>query len=215
MPVTGKIEPIDRDVRLIIDQTLSPAARSKIFAADALSFIQEGDETNRRALGRIPPRTLYVDGRQGAALESVRPDGIIVAVWELLSDLIVWIGEQLLAKSPRLTGRYVASHTLFADGVEVPLGKQVPLADSYVFLNTTPYARKIEGSDTRQPESRQSPDGVYRAVAALAQQEARFRGSNSVRVTYSFRAAIGPSIVGGRRGNRSDARNPAIIVTVR
>jgi hypothetical protein len=215
MPVTVRVEPIDRDVRLIIDETLSPAARSKMFAADALAFIQEGDEINRRVLGRVPPRKVYVDGREGAPLDSVRPDGVIVAEWEILSDLIVWIGEQLVANSPRLSGRYAASHVLFADGEEVPIGEEVPAADEYVFLNIQPYARKIEGDGTRSPESRQAPEGVYRLVAALAQREARFRGAGNVRVTFSFRTAVGPSIIGGRRGNRSQARNPAIIVTVR
>jgi hypothetical protein len=215
MPIITRVEPIDRDVRLIIDETLSPAARSKMFAADALAFIQEGDEINRRVLGRVPPRKTYVDGREGAALETVRPDGVIVAEWEIISDFISWIGEQLVANSPRLTGRYASSHTKFADGEEVPLGDDVPFADEIVFLNIQPYARKIEGDGNRVPESKQSPEGVYRKVAALAQREARLRGIANVRVTFSFRTALGPSIIGGRRGNRSQARNPAIIVTVR
>jgi len=73
-----------------------------------------------------------------------------------------------------------------------------PPAQEYVFVNTTPYARKIEGNKGRPPSSPQAPDGVYQAVATLAR-----KFSNVAKVTFSYR-----TVAGGER-------NPAIIVRLR
>jgi hypothetical protein len=84
---------------------------------------------------------------------------------------------------------------LLADGAEVdPSGANVPPADEYVFINTVPYARRIE-----RGSSSQAPDGVYQAVAMLA----RGRFGNIARITYSFRTVSS--------GKKSE-RNPAVVV---
>ena len=96
--------------------------------------------------------------------------------------------------SPVLTGRFAKSHELFADGVDTENPNIAPPAEEYVFLNTQPYARKIE-----RGRSPQAPDGVYQAVATLAQR----RFGNIARITFSYREV------------RGGERNPAIIVRLR
>ena len=54
-------------------------------------------------------------------------------------------------------------------------------AEEYVFINTQPYARKIEGTGGRRMAP-QAPDGVYQAVATLAQR----RFGNIARITFSL-----------------------------
>lgn len=201
-----RVETIDRDIDLLLRDDLSPAARSRTLAEFAERTIAEASQTNRRILGRDPIKTVYVDGRAGAPLTSVRPDGEIVAEFDVFSDALAWIGAQLERHSPKRSGRYSRSHDLFADGREIPIGSQVPLAEEYVFINTLPYARKIEIG-----QSSQAPDGVYQAVATLA----RRKFGNVGRVSFSYRTAMGGAIVGGRAGNRSAGRYPAIIVTLR
>jgi hypothetical protein len=211
MAVQTRVEPIDRDVRLIIDETLSPAARSRQFASNAGAFILEGDEINRRVLGRVPPRKTFVDGREGAPLESVRPDGVIVAEWELVSDVLVFIADQLRAISPVRSGRYQASHTLFADGTEVPVGNGIPVANEYVFLSDTEYSIKIEGVPGRPPQSKQAPKGVYQITAL----KANGIYGNTAKVRFEWRKPFRGGLVTGKAGNKSDGRVPAIIVTIR
>lgn len=198
--LTTKVEPIDRDVRLILDEELSPSGRSKQFAALAREFLTEADETNRTVLGRIPPNKTFVDGSEGANLESVRPDGVIVREYELIADLLIWISDRLQQLAPVLTGTFRRSIGVFADGTEVALGARLPPASEYVFISGLPYARKIE----RWFE-------LFEVVAA----EARKRFGNVARIGFAFRTAVGGSIIGGRLGNRSEQRNPAIIVSVR
>ncbi len=113
-----------------------------------------------------------VDGRAGASLESVKPGGEIVATFDVGNvDALTWIYQQLREHSPVSHGydpdpnvEYIDSHKLFADGQEVSISEPIQPARQWVFVNTTPYAHKIELG-----MSSQAPDGVYQAVAVLAQ----------------------------------------------
>jgi len=205
MGVTVKIDPIDRDIAIWFKEDLSPQARSRMFAEFAQEQIDDAKAMNRAALGGEAPYTVYVDGRRDAELRSVKPDGIIVAEFHLVTDALGWIQTQLRLHSPVLTGAYAMNHQLFADDVEVSNPNDPPIAREYVFLNTMLYARKIE-----RGLSRQAPDGVYQVVAELA--KARF--SNVAKIRFSYRTAIGGNIIGGKAGDRSELRNPAVVVSL-
>jgi hypothetical protein len=205
MTVRTRVQPIDRDIALMLDD-LSPKGRSMALATFAREQIDDARESNRQILGRIPRHTVAVDGRSGAALDAVKPDGVIIAEFELVDDALIWIGQQLEKHSPRLSGTYAKSHTVFADGVEIALGGRIPNASEYAFINLQPYARKIE-----RGQSSKAPDGVYQVVATLA----RRRFGNVAKIGFSYRTAISGTIIGGRLGNKSQERNPAIIVSLR
>jgi hypothetical protein len=195
MAVRTKVEPLDRDIALILNQELGPQARSAIIAKHAREALREGQEKNRRALGRTPPHKTFVDGQQGKEPEQVRPDGKIVFEFELFDEMLGWIGEQLVLHSPVLSGRFARSFILLADGSETRLGQKAPLASEYVFINTQPYARKLEREY-----------GLFEAVAALG----RKRFGNMAKINFSYQAWGG-----GRRGRRSDNRTPAVLISVR
>src|SRR5262245_44401312 len=100
MGVTTRVEPINRDVQLTVNELLSPAAQSLQFAQIARGMIDEADAQNARVLGRIPPRKTFVDGVESTNLEMVRPRGVIVAEWELIADVLLWIAQDLAEHSP-------------------------------------------------------------------------------------------------------------------
>lgn len=209
MGVRTKVDAVDRDVKLIIDELLSPAGRSRQFADAAQEMLDDADNTNRQVLGRVPRNKTWVDGREGTALETVKPSGgIIVREYELIFDVLVFISDILKRLSPvgrgpdRRPGHpgfYRASHLLFADGHEVPLSASVPDAREYVFLSDAPYARRVEKRST-----------VYEIAAAKAHS----RFGNIARVSFGWRAPIAGKIARGRAGDRSSGRVPAIIVTI-
>ena len=189
---------------------LEPAERSKEFAEMALAEILDARAINRRALGAEPLYTTYVDGNANAALESVKPNGVIFVEFQLITEVLAFIGQQLEMFSPVKTGRYKRSHVLLADGIAMELDTpamlaQLAIAEEYVFVNTVPYARKIE-----RGMSPQAPDGVYQAVANIA----RTRYSKIARITFSYRTIVGGLMIGGREGDRSEKRNPAVIVRI-
>jgi hypothetical protein len=206
MALRVRAEPIDRDIELMLSESRSPKAQSATLAEFAKEQIEEAKQTNRSILGRVPRYSVSVDGRDGAPLESVQPNGYVIAEFELVNDVLSWIADQLQKHSPVKSGKYQKSHTLFADGQEIAVGGAIPTAAELVFISSVPYARKIE-----RGASSQAPDGVYQAVAVLAQQ----RFGNIAKISFGYRTAIAGSFVGGRAGNRSDNRNPAVIVRVR
>lgn len=214
--LTTRVDSIQRDIQIAFNELLSPQARSMEFARIAGLYIAEADEINRRVLGYKPQRRVFVDGREGAPLQSVKPDGRIAAEWDLVDSLIERIEEMLLQASPYLTGRYRKGHRLFADGKEVQFGAAIPRAQEYIFTNIEPYARKIEGTETRRPQSRRAPEGVYKLIVKTARTVARQLGARDVSITYTYRTVVG--FGGGlrRRGDKAkDNRNPAILVRFR
>lgn len=190
MAVRTKVEGVAKEIGLIVDEMLSPAGQSRAVADFARSAISEADDANRRVLGRVPPRTVTVDGRQGASLESVKPiGGVIIAEWDLISDVLVWIGQTLWDRSPRVSGDYQEGHTLFADGVEVPRGQQVPKAAVYTFINLVPYARRIEVGKTRSGRDFviQVPNRIYERTY----KDAKGRFGNVAKISTGFESATG------------------------
>jgi hypothetical protein len=199
MGVKVRIDPVDRDVKLLIDQLLSPAARSRQFAEGAQQMLDEADQTNRSVLGRIPRSRTYVDGREGAALASVKPSGgVIVREYELVIDVLVFISDMLRTispigrgpdKRPGHPGFYQGLAPSLPTAPEVPLKRVIPEASEYVFLSSAPYARRIEKRTT-----------IYEMAAAKAAQ----RFGNIAKVTFTVRLAVAAALLCGRRRNRAE-----------
>lgn len=229
MAVSTRLDPIGRDIRLMLDDVASPQARSAILADTARDEISKAAAKNRAALGHPAPVETYVDGRRGAKLEEVRPDGTIIAEFDLVMDVLDWIRGQLEEHSPVGQGEdnrpghpglYRASHELIVDGQLIPTGTPAPIGfDEAAFVSTVPYARKIE-----RGLSSQAPDGVYQVVATLAGR----RFGNIARIRFSYRAPLFGDIDAwaqttampspSRRGAQREEwlrRQPAVVVTLR
>lgn len=194
MAVVTKVEPISDWIEVAVNPMLSSEGRSKAVAAFAKGQLDEAQQTNKRVLGRIPPHETYVDGRKGGAVEAVRADGgSIIFEFELVSDVLLWIADALRDRSPVASGRYRDSHTLFADGQEIPVGGQLPVATEYVFMNPVPYARKIEMGKTASGRAFviQVPNHIYERTA----KDARSRFGNVAKIAFSYRAAAGGAFV--------------------
>lgn len=219
MSATIRVQPLRLDLKLTFDKLMGPEARSKLLADFARERRDEALVTNAKATGSPPEYDTIVDGVSGAPLTRVMPDGTIAFSFHLMGEALTWIDQQLIEASPKLTGRYSKSHVLFADGTECDPADP-PQASQYVFLNVQPYARKIE-----KGLSRQAPEGVYEAVAALAQQRfgllAKFR--------FTYRAPTDGAVVDWahstsrtlrrkrhtRAAIRRDMNQPAIVITVK
>ncbi len=179
-----RLDPIARDIALIIDEELSPEAQGRKLAEAAQEALIEAQGVNQRALGYVPDHDTYVDGARRADLGSVRGGSTITFEFQLLSDVIQWVDEQLIIHSPVKTERYARSHIWFADGVEFDPLKPIP-AEEYIALSSVPYARKIE-----RGQSQQAPEGVYEAVATLAKR----RFGNIAYVGFSYRSFPGGAV---------------------
>jgi hypothetical protein len=228
MAVKIRIDPIAQTIKLMVANTISPAAQKQAVASFAQGAIDEADATNKRVLGRIPPRTITVDGREGAALTDVKPNGgSIIVEYELISDVLVWIGDTLRSRSPVQSGDYRDGWTLLADGVEVAVGDDIPAADQYTFVNTVPYARKIEVGLTES--GRSFVIQVPNRIAERTAKDAASRFGNMAKIKSTFISldngyqlkndAISRARPGRRQRIRSRAGStityPAITVTMK
>ena len=218
MSIVTRVQPIERDIALLIDETASPEAASRLIASTARAALADAQQKNTAALGHAPDFERTVDGRRNAPEETVRPDGVIVYAFDvgLQGDVVDWCWQEVLRRAPVRSGRFAASQVLYADGMPVETPDPTLQAQEWVILSTEPYARKIE-----RGQSAQAPDGLYEAIATLAQR----RFGNIARVRFGYRVPVGGVTglerwaSGRKRRNRRDAerdrRQPAIVITPR
>jgi hypothetical protein len=220
--ISTRINPIDRRVDLLFPEHFGPQARSQALAQFARVELGKAQEQNRKVLGRTPPHDTFVDGSRSDNLEAVKPDGRIEFEFTVLEQTFEWIREMLRQNSPVGTppkdphpGLYRDSHQFIADGRLVEPGQPTPPAREYVFVNTVPYARKIE-------RGQGGAKAVYHVVAEMAQR----RFGNVARIKFGFSAPLFGGIEewAGRtrmksksKGSRREEwlrRQPAIFVTM-
>jgi hypothetical protein len=209
--IRARIDPVEVTTVAKIEAELSLPDQRRAAAALARHGIEDAKEKNRQILGRVPRYVNMVDGQRGAPLESVNPaGGQIITEFELAVDVMHWIADALLAASPEVSGEYKRGHTLFADGIEVPLGGTIHDAQEYVFTNQVPYARKIEIGTTKSGRAFviQVPNRIYERTANVAKQ----RFGNILKISFTYRGIVGGRTGSGRRFNRSGARSPAIVL---
>ncbi len=203
--------------KITLDDIVPEAERRALRAQMAREAVAEAAARNRRVFGVEPPRREFVDGREGAAFESVKPAGRIDVEWAFADESIRWITEALIQASPigpGKNGHYKDSFVVLLDGMAIETSAPLPAQfDEVAILNTQPYARKIE-----RGLSQQAPDGVFQAVAAVASR----RFGNIVKIRFSYRAPLFGGIhewaVGRARSGRPkevarQGRTPAIIIT--
>ncbi|GEP12822.1 hypothetical protein [Methylobacterium gnaphalii] len=191
-----RIDPISRDIALMLDEEMSPDAQQSFLAAAAQEALTEAQETNRQALGYVPEHETFIDGAKREVLTGLTPKSSVLFEFKLLTDIIEWVDEQLIIHSPVKRGAYARSHVWFADDVEFDPMKPPP-AEQYMVLNEAPYARKIE-----RGQSNQAPDGVYQGVATLAKR----RFGNVAYVGFGYR-----SFPGGAVGKWAQSANAAAL----
>jgi hypothetical protein len=180
--IKSRIDVLERNVEVAFRNELKAAARSAHVARIAREELQKGQEQNRQVLGRVPPHESFVDGVPTDRLESVRPNGVIVFEFELIDDVLSFIGEALIRHSPVRSGRFRQSFILMADYDVLEPGQPIPAGvQEFAFVNTQPYARKIELG-----QSAQAPDGVMQAVA----DQANRRFGNMAAIKFSYRTLL-------------------------
>lgn len=224
--VKSRIDALDRDVSLIIDEELSPEAQSRQVAAMARQLRDEAAATNRALTGQEPAWTTYVDGRAGASEESVKVPGRIDYDFDAGSDVVSYVVELIAKTAPKRSGRYAKSVAIYADGVEVETPGAASDAEEIIVVSTVAYARKIESG-----RKGYAPGGVFEGVAAMAMS----RYGNMASIKFTFAAPLGGGthleawasktkqtrtrFHGGGKAeagrNAWNRRNPAILIRMR
>ena len=223
------------------------AAQHRGFIREITVFTQGTDARMRAALARVgaeqrdrvlaeqtarsgvpPLYRQFVDGVEGAPLDAVKADGVIVFIWNYLNEIISEAMIETAAAVPVLTGNLLAHLTLFIDGVEAARdGNDEALLD-LVTVNTrqaiiaadVEYARRLEtGTDkSGAPFVRQVKPHFIQAAAIVLQ--ARFRDQATIQFNYTdigSAGAVTPMRERRRRGlaTKAPILYPAIFITPR
>lgn len=189
MTIAMKMQPVDRD--LVVKLTGTGPIQSAMLAAYAREQLAAALAQDEGAAGFAPTYTTFVDGVPDASEDNVKPNGTIVYEFDLVGDILAWIAQTLEESSPigdagdPHPGLYARSHVMFADGALADANNPPPNAQEYIFVNSQPYARKIE-----QGSSSQFPDGVYEVVAAMA----RAKFGAEAKITFNYHAINGGEI---------------------
>lgn len=127
---------------------------------------------------------VVTDGRPRRDYAEVKPFGRIEFIRRpQMAEAVLWALDMLRKRSPVLTGRYVQSHVVLLNKVEIVGDLRTALqavkeTDRVQIVNPQPYAKKIEGRRARSKGrsasrtktaavaglSRQAPRGVYERV---------------------------------------------------
>lgn len=195
-----------RSVRLFVGQGLSPQARSVALARFARADVARLQREGRAALAY----TVWVDGRENAAPETVQPEGRIVYRFNGIAEAASFALAFCVARSPVGTdseqpGRYRKSWFVLVDGREWtrPL-PDVPAGATVLVVNTQPYHRKIDmgaqgaGALGREVASRRGPRrkrGAYVSITEACRQEVlrRFPGVAATRVFVELPGGPAPA----------------------
>ena len=153
-----------RQVEIFAKAHASPEAVSRAIAKAA----REGT-ARLIASGRASPRfTRYVDGKRDAPPESVKPNGVIVDVFDYMADIIGFALGYLQKRSPGEDFRQ--SYFLGLDGKMVPASafnpKTMGVVETVFIGNTQPYNRLVDVQLAGTQKVRWSvPDDLYQDCA--------------------------------------------------
>ncbi|WP_109150730.1 hypothetical protein [Azospirillum sp. TSO5] len=233
--MASNIDVVRRQLQLL-KSDLSPQEFVKMHAATARAARAELEAEQGKY-----PTTVVVDGHRGASEDTVQYGGVIQYEFHPAGDVIDATYAALMEAAPVKTGNYAKHIWMYVNRVRrdaATEGATVDImpGDEVVFIDTVPYARKIEGWRGRRSQSRpglsaQAPNGVFEITARAL--KARF-GNYPVKIDFDYRGVIeggiaeageAKSAVRGKKGrfvanggtqsaNRSENRWPSIVIEV-
>lgn len=135
---------------LFLNEAAGPAAQRRIFVEEAKRLRDEGLARNRRALGVNTPYTQFVDGAEGAPLESVKLDGVIVFRYDIgftAAQFAVSVLREVSPYDPTPDGKphYRDRHFVVVDDAIVdPPYDTIRGFERMLIINDRVYTRKLE-----------------------------------------------------------------------
>lgn len=204
----------EREIFVSIENLTGPQASAALASLAA----EKRDEVI--ALDHPSSVTTYVDGREGAPLASVKPDGTVRFEFSYLDEIVRAVLDMLVSASPFAPKRsnanppthYRDEHAVFLDGVEVTaLPERIPPNSECVIANLQPYARKVEKGFG---PNLLSAHGTYEAVANLSKR----RYGNMAKIIYTWRQFPGQgpggpkTRKGGTATHEQDDNFPSIVI---
>jgi len=169
--------------------------------------------------GMAPNYRQIVDNIEGAALESVKPDGYVMFAWTYLAEVVRDTYHALVLAAPKLSGTYVNSIIITVDDVEVAVDDIDEGVTKAVIVATAPYSRKLEVG--WKAHGRVLVQAGHHYVEETAIVARRLSGAVAD-IQFGYQDIADPWILKDRRGHRrvrgaivDYVRYPAIFISAR
>lgn len=172
-------------------------------------LIAQAQRARREVEGRqgVSPTVTVVDDRRGKTEWNVKPGGRIVYLFDAVprahADLMAHLRQiapvDMVDPDDRV---FRDSFTQLVGEAEAAIGAMKP-GEEVTVVNRQPYSRRLELG-----WSLQAPDGVFEVAAKWL----RSRWGKAVDVRFTYVGLDGMERIGGKVGNRSKLRHPAIIL---
>lgn len=138
----------------MIDRELAALAKSSL--ADAIA---SGEAS--------PIYTQYMNGREGAPIDSVVAPGPALFVFSYWQPIIQFTLDYLEKRSPRKSGDYIRSHVVMVGSQVMRPDAEFSAGEDITIVATTPYSRKIEAGHMRM----MVPSGVFQDARKAVQSQ--------------------------------------------
>lgn len=162
----------------------------RLLAAAALAERNRVLREEAQRGGIAPTFTDFVEGRKGAAYQTVSPDGVIRIQYGYAREVAMQALKLLMLRSPVLTGEYLKSFVILVNGAEVSGPFAIPAQfDECLIINTRPYARRLEIGKKRDGTPfvvRKDPKIVEEVAVVL-----KLAYKELARVSFTYRELVG------------------------
>lgn len=166
----------------------------------------------QRQRAGVPPSYEQVVNRvRGAALETVRPDGVIVFEWSFLREIASEAVRLLTERGPELSGAWKRSITVFVDDSAAALSAITAKTKLVEISPVIVYARRLERGLDRQggPFIVQAP--IHLVHDTANHLRALYRNVANIKATYvQLQVATGSLRGRARARAQAEMRYPAV-----
>lgn len=181
-----------REIEALIDETLSVEGQRAIFLGIAEPVLQEFEADWRASVSGEPDFQRFIDGQEGASLETVRmPGGVIAERVRPIGPIVKRAIELFDLFTKIVTGGFKSELSAFVNDARRPLfGAEAEAGDQVFITSVTDFTWKGEVRGFTDKDSSGFSKGLFASIAAILKRE--FSGAV---VPIRF---VGRS-VGGRR----------------
>lgn len=189
----------------ILGMTADQASKAMAAAGAAERDRVLSEQTQRSSIA--PLYQQIVNGQVNAPLSSVRPDGMIIFLFQYLPEIVHDTVFALAERSPMDTVRYIRSQIILVDGVEADLSVININTRQVHIVASAPYSMRLEVGKRRngKPFVTEVPPHIVQETANVAR---RLYGALAM-IDYER------VMVSGATGKRRAAQSPAISIRPR
>ena len=171
MTTAAQFRAMQETLTVTVPRANAEAARRML--ADAAESERRRVIAAQSARGGIAPTlATVVDGRRGAALASVKPDGFILLEWGYVREVALVAITALRHAGPHVEGDWKNTLTVLADGAEVQPTAIPHMARQVLVIATQPYSRRLEIGRTSRGDPFVLQDDDYRLIERTAKRMA-------------------------------------------